>query len=156
MGCRTKSRRRYHNAGSPRPCKLWLSQDRNASTGKLKKKNWKRKRKTRECVKIWVSGARQNRRLWIANLRLMGGMLRHARLRRHSVLVATLLNIVLIRKSLRGVHRDIGHVVRWHMRVLGHARSARLGWQVGRRLFWRLNLVVIYTILVAWGGFGCV
>ena len=65
--------------------------------------------------------------MWqVASLRLVGCMLGHAGLRRHSILVAALLDIVLICQGLLGIHLDVGHV-RWQMRVLRDAGPACLG-----------------------------
>ena len=114
----------------------------------------KRKRKPHQCVKIWVSGARQSRHLFIGSSRLVGGMLRHAGLRGHPVLVVTaLLDIVLICQSLLGIHLDVGHV-RWQMRVLRDAGPARLGRQMGRGVLWGVDLVIVHAILVAVAGLG--
>lgn len=87
--------------------------------------------------------------MWqVASLRLVGCMLGHAGLRRHSILVAALLDIVLICQGLLGIHLDVGHVG-WHMRVLRYAGPTRLGRQVGRRVLWGVDLVIIHAVLVA-------
>ena len=80
-------------------------------------------------------------------------MLGHAGLRRHSILVASLLNIVLICQGLLGIHLDVGHVG-WHMRVLRYAGPACLGRQVGGRVLWRVDLAIVHPVFVAVTRFG--
>lgn len=81
---------------------------------------------------------------------LVRGVLRHPRRGRHGVLRSPLLNVILVRQRLLGIHRHIRHVGGGHVRVLGHARPVGLGREVlVWRLFGRIDLVrIVDTVLV--------
>ena len=77
---------------------------------------------------------------------------RHTWLRGYARAIGLIpLHVALIRESLLGVHRHVGHVVVGHVRVLGNARSVALRREVlVGRLFRGLDLVTtIDAVLVA-------
>jgi hypothetical protein len=114
---------------------------------------------SRKSIKRRVSVTKDH--LWSrASLRLVVAVGGHTWLRRYAGAVSLIsLHVALVSQSLLGIHGHVGHiVVGRHVRVLGHTRSAALGRKVlVWGLFGRLDLVAaVNTVLVAWGGLGCI
>lgn len=72
---------------------------------------------------------RQEATVW-RQLRLVGRVLRHARLWRHAVRRrSTALHVALVGHGL-GIHGDVRHIAGWHVWVLLHSRPAGLRGEV--------------------------